>query len=1012
MSRKITILLLLLLIPAYSFASTVGKISGKVTDLQSGEPLIGANVIVMGTSFGAATDANGDYVINNLNAGTYTVKASYIGYKAVTITDVRVSADLSTEVNFQLPAEGITVGEVQIVAQRPLVNKSNTNAIRITTNEQIEALPIRGIANIAALTPGVIQQNGNIYIRGGRQDEVGYYLEGTNVTNPMTSTVLGGSRQFSASQVTIPQDAVEEIQVQAGGYTAEFGGANAGIIRTQLRSGGPQIKASLQYLTDNWTFKSRDKRYDGVKNLGTYSYGFNDITGSISGPLVGDHVKFFALVENTSQADRTPTFYPGFNFGPVVDRITPADSVDLNFPGGPLPGNSSNLYSGAATLTFDYNPTIVRLLGTYGFERQRVQSGTPYYTMFDLNRLPVRDNYNGNFGLKITHIINPNAYVEVNGSYLFNKGKTYDPQLKDDFWNYANKAANAAAGVPWTYSQYQTSRGPYDTPQNLDLFSTFDFAAPNAPLIGADNQTSITNYQKYENTNIDLNAALSYQLNKEHSLKVGGEVQLMKIRSYTPTAAVTNLASVLAGASAGDTRQNLLIKQGVDNYGYSVLGDVYDGSNNYTTGSMAPHKPVFAGGYVEDRIEYKNLIVNAGLRYDYINTDNYAFKDPRHPNLAYNAITLQVVDPTQFVKVPAYSSISPRLGFSFPITDVTVFHAQYGKFVQQPSLSELYTSPYQLAYFISPTNSYFNGQPWGLNLRPTRTTQYEVGFTQQISNFASVDLTVYYKDISNQIVFGSQPVDAQTGWQPYQILTNGDYATTQGFEINFQMRRTERFLVNGSLSFQNAKGTGDNPYINSGEFGAPIQNQIYTPHYIVPLAFNHALNGNLNIDYRFGRDDGPDILHEFGASLLLTFSTGHPYTLGTDKSPGTSNPATIVNIDTRNRYAIAPLNSSITPSNFQLDLRVDKTVEFLDNFSANIFIQVINLLNTKNVIDVYNNTGSAETNGFLTNPNLTGASAVSTYGQIYSDIYSALVYGYNGLYGAPRQIRLGVRLEY
>jgi hypothetical protein len=327
-------------------------------------------------------------------------------------------------------------------------------------------------------------------------------------------------------------------------------------------------------------------------------------------------------------------------------------------------------------------------------------------------------------------------------------------------------------------------------------------------------------------------------------------------------------------------------------------------------------------------------------------------------------------------------------------------------------LADLYASPYLMAYFLSPTNSYFNSAPWGLNLRPTRTTQYEIGFTQQIGSFASVDITAYYKDISNQVVFGSQPVDATTGWHPYQILTNGDYATTSGFEIDYRMRRTQRFLVSGSLSLQNARGTGDNPYANSGEFGAPIQNVIYTPNYIIPLSFNHTINGNLNIDYRFEKDDGPSVLQQFGVSLLLTFSSGHPYTLATDKSVGTSNPVTAVVSDTRNRYALEPLNSSVTPSNFQIDMRIDKTIEFMDNFSANIFIQVINLTNAKNVVDVYSNTGSAETNGFLTNPNLTGYKQIDNYGQTYSNVYKSIAYGYNGLFGTPRQIRLGIRLEY
>ena len=96
MKRMITVLFFLLFLPALVLAGTVGKIKGKVTDLKSGESLIGANVIVVGTSIGAATDVKGDYVILNLNPGTYTVKASYVGYQTITTTNVRVNADLTT----------------------------------------------------------------------------------------------------------------------------------------------------------------------------------------------------------------------------------------------------------------------------------------------------------------------------------------------------------------------------------------------------------------------------------------------------------------------------------------------------------------------------------------------------------------------------------------------------------------------------------------------------------------------------------------------------------------------------------------------------------------------------------------------------------------------------------------------------------------------------------------------------------------------------------------------------
>ena len=1015
MKRKITVLFFLLFLPMIIFAGTTGKIKGKVTDLQTGEPLIGANVVVSGTSLGAATDIRGEYTINYLDAGVYELKSSYLGYKTVTISNVRVNSELTTEINFQLPATGISVGEVDIVAQRALVNSSNTNAIRTTTNEVIDALPVRGVDNIIALTPGVVLQEGNIYIRGGRQDEVGYYLEGANITNPLTS--FYGGPQHAPQQVTIPQDAIEEIQVQAGGYTAEYGGANAGIVRTDLKSGGPSLKASAQYLTDNWTFKSSSERYNGAQHLDTYSYGYNDLTAAISGPILNDHIKVFGLFDNLSQADFAPQQVSGFNLGTLTDPTT-GDVLKLDYPGGPMPGNNSYQYSGVGTVILDYNPTIIRLIGTYTFDRQRLNDGL--YTIFDENRLPIRDVNNGDIGAKITQIFSPQVYLEVNGSYIFNKGKTYDPQLGQNFLLYGDSTANYNAGVPW-YKSNVTGYGAYQVPRAYSLFQTFTFATPNMPLIGADQTYSFINYNKYENDNLNLSAALSADLSKQNSLKVGGELQIMTVRSYTPSGVNTNFASLINSDLGNVTPtysqlEAIFIKRGVNNYGYDVLGNSYSGSSNYATGQIAPYQPIFGGLYVQDKLEYKNLILNAGLRFDYINTDNITMKDPSNPQNVFNTATGAVDNPGGLVKVPVFTSLSPRLGFSFPVTDQTIFHAQYGKFVQQPTLSDLYESIYQVGYWANPNNGFFNQTPVGLDLRPTRTTQYEIGFTQAIGSIASFDVTAFYKDISDQVVFGVQNVTTESGWRPYSILTNGDYATTQGVELAFNMRRTQRFLVNGSISFSSAQGTGDNPFSDAGEFGAPINPAyVYIPEYIIPLSYNHAVDGNLSIDYRFGKDDGPSFLHEFGASLLFTFSSGHPYTLGVTNglnADATTNPNQPIVVDTRNRTAYEALNSSVTPSTFELDFRIDKTVYIMDKLSANIFIQVINILNTQNIEDVFSNTGSASTDGYLTIPNMGGAALAQEYGQQYVNTYQAIDEEYAGLYGAPRQIRLGIRLEY
>ncbi|MCL5031054.1 MAG: TonB-dependent receptor [Bacteroidetes bacterium] len=984
MKRKITVLFFLLFLPMIVFAGTTGKIKGKVTDLQTGEPLIGANIVVVGTSFGAATDIKGEYAISNLDAGVYELKASYLGYKTVTISNVRVNADLTAEINFQLPATGVAVGEVEIVAKRPLINKSNTNAIRTTTNEQIESLPIRGVDNIIALTPGVILQNNTIYVRGGRQDEVGYYLEGTNITS-----ALNGSRQ-----VYLSQDALEEVSVQAGGYTAEFGGANAGIIRTQLRSGGPILKASLQYITDNWTFKSAKNRYDGKKNLGTYSYGYNDFTATLSGPIT-EKIKFFGLFQNLTQADETPQPGDGFNFGLVGDPNT-GDTITVKYPGGPDPGANTNRYTGTGTITLDFNPIVVRILGNFSARTSRGNGGV--WNMFDLNRQGITDLSNGDFGFKVTHILSPNTYYEISGGYIFNQSKTYDPLLKDSFLTYGDSVANAQAGAVWNRRAREVNAsyyGRYLQPLPYELFALTGFTAPNA-------ETSTFN--KSRSQNINLSASFSSQLSKEHSLKFGGEIQLMTFSNFSFSRHPNGLANAIVNSPSLSIHQ-IEVNQGINNYGYDLDGNVYTGSSNYVSGQIAPKKPVFAGVYVEDRMEYKNLIVNAGIRYDYIKTDNDIMVDPVHPEKTID-FNSGAINPAGLVKTPSYSAISPRLGFSFPVTDQTVFHAQFGKFVQQSRLQDMYEGIYALAWQLR--GGFFISTPVGLNVRPERTTQYEVGFTQQIGDFASFDITGYYKDIANQVIITNQNTQASP-FGAFLALTNGDYATTRGVELSFNMRRTERLMVNGSISLQDAKGTGGDPYSNAGSFGNPIDPKyVFTPHFINPLAYNHAISGNLNFDYRFGKDDGPEVLQNFGVDLLLSFASGHPYTLGTG--------GFAIETDTRTRSPIEPINSSITPGTFQADLRIDKTVWIMDKISANIFIQVINLLNTKNIVNVFTRTGSATDDGYLNDPTL-GLPIVEKYGPTYAAMYRAIMvdygYGYtSNLYGSPRQIRLGLRLEY
>lgn len=1006
MNRLFTVLTLFLLAASLLVAGTTGKLKGKVTD-QAGEPLIGANVLVVGSSFGAATDINGEYTILNLVAGTYEVRASYIGYQSVVFSNVRINADLTTQIDFQLPTEGIQVGEVVVVSERPLINKSNTNANRITTSEDIDALPVRGINNILALTAGVTLQDNAIFVRGGRRDEVGFYLEGSNITDP----VVGGRK------VTLVQDAIEEIQVQAGGYTAEFGGANSGIIRQSIKSGTSKFKATVEYVTDNY-LQGFSFKPDGKKSLGTHNWGYNEATATLSGPIYGDVVKFFGLFNYNFVRDANPQPYPGINMLGLSDQTT-GDPFDLVYPAGPVLKNSTEIYNGTGSLTFDFNPLILRFVGTYttttGFNPfSSARTAGNIANFLNNDRTEQIDQVDGAFSLKATYLVNPTTYIELFGGYSINSLDRFDPYLKDRFTEYGDSVANAGVGFTWDRRSNQTTR--YARQPNYDVFG-FAFNAPGDVVAG---------YQNYDRNNWNINLAMSTVIGKVHSLKLGGEFQMNDIRNYSfGNEGVFALAGLLANRSPGQTDEELFINRGVNNYGYDILGNKYDGDDIVNKA----HEPVFAAFYLQDKIEYNDLIINAGLRFDYIDIDNYQLFNPERPELTFDKSTGTVWDVNgdgsyispegnkALVEVPSFSSISPRLGFSFPVTDQTVFHAQFGKFVQQSRLRDVYQGYYATASNIG--GGFFIPTPVGFNIRPTRTTQYEIGFTQQIGEIASFDITGFYKDIQDQVVYEQQSTDVLSGTEygSYFVFKNGDFATTKGVEITFNMRRTQRFLVNASFAFQDAQGTGSFPNSSRGIVGAPVDGvTIFKPQYISPLEFNNPFRGNLNVDYRFGVNDGGPILQQFGVSALMTFTTGHPYTQGIGGAD--------LEGDARDRTPIEPLNSSTTPSTFQVDLRIDKTFTLFDKLNLNVYLYVINLFDAGNIQNVFLRSGTVDDDGYISDPNL-GGTLINTYGPRYEELYRAINIDYyeqwqNGgsgntvpfFYGPPRQIRLGVRLEY
>jgi hypothetical protein len=195
------------------YAGVAGKISGRLIDKATQEPLITANAIIKGTSIGASSDIDGNYSILNIPPRVYTVSISVVWYRKVRSENVRVNIDLTTTVDVALESETDEMEAVVVSAERPLVTKDMTSSLTIVTSEQIQSLPVDNVAHVLRLNAGIVMSGGQITIRSGRTGEVAYWVDGISSTDVYNGT----------QGVTVENAAIQELQVVSGTFNSVYG---------------------------------------------------------------------------------------------------------------------------------------------------------------------------------------------------------------------------------------------------------------------------------------------------------------------------------------------------------------------------------------------------------------------------------------------------------------------------------------------------------------------------------------------------------------------------------------------------------------------------------------------------------------------------------------------------------------------------------------------------------------------------------------------------------------------
>ena len=1014
-------MMLLVLMPALLFAQD-GKLRGKVTDKETGEALVSANVQVEGTAMGAATDVNGEYVILSVPAGVCALKVSYIGYITVTVSNIIVSSGLTTNVDVKIASSSVQVQGIEIVAERPLIQRNTTNTVRMTSQDEIKSMPYRGVNSIVALSAGVVQQNGNLYIRGGRVGEVAFFIDGASVTNPMFA-------EDSRQGVSIIQEAIEEIQLQSGGYTAEFGGASSGIARTTVRTGGAQYKFTADYQTDDFA-------KPGSKFLGTTAWGFRNGVATINGPIPFlSHSTFFIAGQHNFVRNRTKMFFTPFRFDSLVTDSYYSYGAGTPLPGpvefkeGALPKNWKESDDIQGTLLFNLNPFKIRATGSYAFQenpnRHEWSGGTATSALDNYFRQTpfMTQTTSGFANLRLTHVLNQTTFYEVGLSYYQRNGRTYDPDFGDNWREYSDSVAARRVG-----RLIGDSTGFYGSrwvgPRPYSVINNFMF----------NHEWTVNNtYTKSFQRSLGVTVDLTSQVTPTWELKGGGRLETWVMRNYT--VGDVRLAGTISGFNEFVARNMDLYSDaaiaanpalrlerdvryatagGVDYYGYDIWGNEND------SGVDGPRKPTFASAYLQNKMEFRDLILNIGARYEYFDqnvqtVDNYANPEWDN-NLDYFA------NPeAQLKNSTPISLILPRVSFSFPVTDLTVFYAMYGKYAQLPPLNRLYAGSNSLADHISPLSRVgytLNDNPLGAGLfvRPERTTQYEMGIRQTISDNFALTLTGFYKDVRDQIQI--KRILNSSGVPMFASYQNADFSTIKGLEMTLELRRTKRLSARVNYTLQDGRGSASTPA--SSRVAVSDDGTARFPNFIFPFDFNQTHRGTIFLDYRWGNGDGGSILEGLGLNMVLSFNSGHNYTQILE--PQVLGQASVWDVgvrpifDPRTRNPVEPVNSSTTPWVFNVDLNASK-VFYLKDMTFELYVNVLNLLNTKQVINVFPNTGTPTDDGWLRSPLSVSSQEIPRYTEFYqaANIDNRYAYawrtGGNDVYGSPREIRVGLKLE-
>ncbi len=888
-------------------AAAQGTLRGHVTDAELGDPLIGVNIRVVGTAFGAATDLDGFYEIANLRSGEYTLQVSYIGFETRLYTAIAIHEGEVTTLDMQLREAVLSTNdEVVIVGERPLVDVEESSSTARISREQLAAAPLRDIQAAVASQVGIVQDPTGLYIRGGRAEETGFIVDGVSAKDPLAGTGFGldlGSNAFS------------EIEVTTGGVGAEYGDVTSGVVSVRTQDGTDRLSGSFAHKRDDLGFNR-----DTDSNFREELYEL-----TLSGPVVRGKLRFFV----SGQVQLSDGF---------TRLVSTPDQVRSSLVGSTffMP-RTGNRWNGLSKLTWEVRPGT-RLQASY--QRSLTVNQNTRMLQVTGNDAVVQPGFQYAFILQPD---NANTYAHDNvisylkWSQVLNESSFFDLQVSRLF----TRLRADANGRPWRPEAVDSELDPFSVvtyPPNVFVDQNGEPLDPNALFVlpgpGLVNNGGIaTRFHDHFAEEWTVRATYTrFSRSQAHRTAAGFE---LKLNDYQ----WIDVERPWVGAPIGTG----------DDAGTGRLGESSD---------IWRVKPRRGALWATHQVRYRGLIANAGLRLeswspgDYVDrlVDDPVAPVPESVRASYRRRTVSLFGLRTKIR------LLPKLGVSFPIQENRVLFFNYGHSTRVPHPTFVYTGLdpyYQDRSFFSDL-----GNP---DLDPEVDISYELGLRTQFSSDDVLNVAAFWRDKFDFITVENAIVKDPTGRDVIRAFRiNGDFARVRGLEVSYLKRIGTWFQSQLSVAYSRATGLSSTNNDALTQFLAvgDIDNTFETP-----LAWDRPFDAKWNVILSGDRDNrlfGIPGSRRMRVFVSSTVRSGQRYTpvefKGRELDPFTGQadwrPIYETVPDPARRYA------EVGSAWWWFDLSIQKSVS-LAGSDVVFNLEVTNLFNQKNSVIVNPVTGTA-----------------------------------------------------